>query len=210
MNGTFSQTFPAPGRVSMSSQSGALGLAVLEHVDRLGLGISTFVSVGNKADISGNDLLLYWEKDTDTDVILLYLESFGNPRKFSRIARRISRKKPIVAVKSGRTAAGVRAASSHTAAISSGDTAVDALFRQTGVIRTDTLEELFDVATLLSTQGLPSGNKVAILTNAGGPGILAADALEANGLEVPPLTERTIEQLRRSSRQRPASATPWT
>jgi acetate---CoA ligase (ADP-forming) len=196
MNGTFSQTFPQPGRVSMSSQSGALGLAVLEHVDRLGLGISTFVSVGNKADISGNDLLLYWEQDADTDVILLYLESFGNPRKFSRIARRISRHKPIVAVKSGRTSAGVRAASSHTAAISSGDTAVDALFRQTGVIRTDTLEELFDVATLLTTQGLPSGNKVAILTNAGGPGILAADALEANGLEVPPLSDRTIEQLR--------------
>jgi acetate---CoA ligase (ADP-forming) len=196
MNGTFSQTFPRPGRVSMSSQSGALGLAVLEHVDRLGLGISTFVSVGNKADISGNDLLLYWEHDADTDVVLLYLESFGNPRKFSRIARRISRRKPIVAVKSGRTSAGVRAASSHTAAISSGDTAVDALFRQTGVIRTDTLEELFDVATLLTTQGLPSGNKVAILTNAGGPGILAADALEANGLEVPPLSDRTIEELR--------------
>jgi acetate---CoA ligase (ADP-forming) len=196
MNGTFSRTFPGPGRVSMSSQSGALGLAVLEHVDRLGLGISTFVSVGNKADISGNDLLLYWENDPDTDVILLYLESFGNPRKFSRIARRISRRKPIVAVKSGRTSAGVRAASSHTAAISSGDTAVDALFRQTGVIRTDTLEELFDVATLLTTQGLPSGRKVAILTNAGGPGILAADALEANGLEVPTLTERTVEQLR--------------
>jgi acetate---CoA ligase (ADP-forming) len=196
MNGTFSQTFPQPGRVSMSSQSGALGLAVLEHVDRLGLGISTFVSVGNKADISGNDLLLYWEHDADTDVILLYLESFGNPRKFSRIARRLSRQKPIVAVKSGRTSAGVRAASSHTAAISSGDTAVDALFRQTGVIRTDTLEELFDVATLLTTQGLPKGNKVAVLTNAGGPGILAADALEANGLEVPPLSDRTIEQLR--------------
>jgi acetate---CoA ligase (ADP-forming) len=196
MNGTFSQTFPQPGRVSMSSQSGALGLAVLDHVARLGLGISTFVSVGNKADISGNDLLLYWEHDDDTDVILLYLESFGNPRKFSRVARRISRHKPIVAVKSGRTSAGVRAASSHTAAISSGDTAVDALFRQTGVIRTDTLEELFDVATLLTTQGLPQGNKVAILTNAGGPGILAADALEANGLEVPPLSERTIAQLR--------------
>jgi acetyl coenzyme A synthetase (ADP forming)-like protein len=195
MNGTFSQTFPAPGRVSMSSQSGALGLAVLDHVHRLGLGISTFVSVGNKADISGNDLLLYWEQDPDTDVILLYLESFGNPRKFSRIARRISRRKPIVAVKSGRTTAGVRAASSHTAAISSGDTAVDALFRQTGVIRTDTLEELFDVATLLTTQGLPAGRKVAVLTNAGGPGILAADALEANGLEVPTLSERTVEQL---------------
>jgi acetate---CoA ligase (ADP-forming) len=196
MNGTFSQTFPSPGRVSMSSQSGALGLAVLEHVHRLGLGIATFVSVGNKADISGNDLLLYWEDDPDTDVILLYLESFGNPRKFSRIARRISRHKPIAAVKSGRTSAGVRAASSHTAAISSGDTAVDALFRQTGVIRTDTLEELFDVATLLSTQGLPRGNKVAILTNAGGPGILAADSLEANGLEVPQLAQRTIEELR--------------
>ncbi|MEX1177446.1 MAG: GNAT family N-acetyltransferase [Nitriliruptor sp.] len=196
MNGTFSQTFPAQGRVSMSSQSGALGLAVLDHVDDLGLGISTFVSVGNKADISGNDLLQYWEDDEDTDVILMYLESFGNPRKFSRIARRVSRKKPIVAVKSGRTSAGVRAASSHTAAISSGDTAVDALFRQTGVIRTDTLEEMFEVATLLASQGLPSGDKVAILTNAGGPGILAADALESNGLTVPPLSDRTVAQFR--------------
>jgi acetate---CoA ligase (ADP-forming) len=196
MNGTFSHTFPAQGRVSMSSQSGALGLAVLEHVEKLGLGISTFVSVGNKADISGNDLLQYWEDDPDTDVVLLYLESFGNPRKFSRIARRMSRKKPIVAVKSGRTSAGVRAASSHTAAISSGDVAVDALFRQTGVVRTDTLEELFEVATLLSSQGLPSGNKVAVLTNAGGPGILAADALESNGLEVPTLSDRTLDQLR--------------
>ncbi len=196
MNGTFSQTFPGQGRVSMSSQSGALGLAVLDHVQALGLGISTFVSVGNKADISGNDLLQFWEDDEDTDVILMYLESFGNPRKFSRIARRVSRKKPIVAVKSGRTTAGVRAASSHTAAISSGDTAVDALFRQTGVIRTDTLEEMFEVATLLASQGLPSGDKVAVLTNAGGPGILAADALESNGLTVPPLSDRTVEQLR--------------
>jgi acetate---CoA ligase (ADP-forming) len=195
MNGTFSTTFPRPGRMSMSSQSGALGLAVLEHVHALGLGISTFISVGNKADISGNDLLLYWEQDPDTDVVLMYLESFGNPRKFSRIARRISRKKPIVAVKSGRTSAGVRAASSHTAAISSGDTAVEALFRQTGVIRTDTLEEMFDVATLLASQDLPAGNNVAILTNAGGPGILAADALESNGLNVPKLSHRTREEL---------------
>ena len=196
MNATFSRTFPAPGRVSMSSQSGALGLAVLEHVERLGLGIATFVSVGNKVDISGNDLLLYWENDPDTDVILMYLESFGNPRKFSRIARRISRTKPIVAVKSGRTSAGVRAASSHTAAIGSGDVAVEALFAQTGVIRTDTLEEMFDVATLMANQGLPGGRKVAILTNAGGPAILAADALESNGLEVPTLSERTQEELR--------------
>ena len=157
MNGTFSSTFPMPGRMAFSSQSGALGLAVIEHANDLGLGLSTFVSVGNKADISGNDLLLYWDQDPDTDVILLYLESFGNPRKFSRIARRISRHKPIVAVKSGRTGAGVRAASSHTAAISAGDVAVEALFKQAGVIRTDTLEELFDVATLLSSQPLPRG-----------------------------------------------------
>ncbi len=196
MNATFSRTFPRPGRVSMSSQSGALGLAVIEHVEELGLGIATFVSIGNKADISGNDLLMYWENDPDTDVILMYLESFGNPRKFSRIARRISRTKPIVAVKAGRTSAGVRAASSHTAAIGSGDTAVEALFAQTGVVRTDTLEEMFDVATLLASQGLPAGRKVAVLTNAGGPGILAADALESNGLEVPRLSERTQEELR--------------
>jgi acetate---CoA ligase (ADP-forming) len=196
LNATFSRTFPAPGRVSMSSQSGALGLAVLEHVSALGLGIATFVSVGNKADISGNDLLLYWENDQDTDVILMYLESFGNPRKFSRIARRVSRNKPIVAVKSGRTSAGIRAASSHTAAIGAGENAVAALFRQTGVIRTETLEEMFDVATLLSHQGLPAGRKVAVLTNAGGPGTLAADALESNGLEVPALSDRTITELR--------------
>ena len=196
MNATFSTTFPKPGRVSMSSQSGALGLAVLDHVNALGLGIATFVSVGNKADISANDLLMYWEDDDDTDVVLMYLESFGNPRKFSRIARRLSRNKPIVAVKSGRTSAGVRAASSHTAAIGTGDRAVEALFRQTGVIRTDTLEEMFDVATLLSNQGLPSGRKVAVLTNAGGPGILAADALESNGLEVPTLSDRTMDELR--------------
>jgi acetate---CoA ligase (ADP-forming) len=196
MNATFSTTFPAPGRVSMSSQSGALGLAVIDHVNALGLGIATFVSVGNKADISGNDLLLYWEDDPDTDVVLMYLESFGNPRKFSRIARRLSRNKPIVAVKSGRTSAGIRAASSHTAAIGTGERAVEALFRQTGVIRTDTLEEMFDVATLLANQGLPGGRKVAVLTNAGGPGILAADALESNGLEVPTLSDRTMDELR--------------
>ncbi len=195
MNSTFSRTFPDEGRLAFSSQSGALGLAVLEHAKELGLGISTFISVGNKADISGNDLLLYWENDADTDVVLLYLESFGNPRKFSRIARRISRHKPIVAVKSGRTKAGVRAASSHTAALAAGDVAVDALFRQTGVIRTDTLEELFDVATLLSSQPLPTGRRVGIITNAGGPGILAADACESNGLEVPALTELTKDEL---------------
>ncbi len=196
MNGTFSTIFPMPGRLAFSSQSGALGLAVLEHAANLGLGISTFVSIGNKADISGNDLLLYWEDDPATDVILLYLESFGNPRKFSRIARRVSRKKPIVVVKSGRTGAGARAASSHTGAMAAGDVAVSALFRQTGVIRTETLEELFDVAALLSSQPAPPGPNVAILTNAGGPGILAADACESNGLTAPQLSDDTKAKLR--------------
>jgi acetate---CoA ligase (ADP-forming) len=190
-NGTFSQQFPRPGRLAFSSQSGALGLAVLDHVKRLGLGVSTFVSVGNKADVSGNDLILYWEDDPETDVMLLYLESFGNPRRFSRIARRVSYRKPIVAVKSGRTSAGRRAASSHTAALAAGDVAVEALFRQTGVIRTDTLEEMFGVAGLLSSQPLPRGRRVAILTNAGGPGILCADACESNGLDVPALADDT-------------------
>ncbi len=196
MNVTFSTVFPRPGRVAMSSQSGALGLAVLDHVERRGLGISTFVSVGNKVDVSGNDLLQYWEEDPDTDVILMYLESFGNPRRFARIARRVSRRKPIVAVKAGRTGAGERAAASHTAAIAAGDTAVGALLAQAGVIRTETLSELFDVATLLADQPLPRGGRVAVLTNAGGPGILAADALESNGLEVPALSDRTRTALR--------------
>jgi acetyl coenzyme A synthetase (ADP forming)-like protein len=196
MNATFSALFPAPGNIAVSSQSGALGLAVLRSAGERGLGISKFASVGNKADISNNDLLLYWEDDPETEVIVLYLESFGNPRTFSRIARRISRRKPIVAVKSGRTGAGRRAAASHTAALASGDVAVDALFRQAGVIRTDTLEELFDVATLLESQPLPAGRRVAILTNAGGPGILAADALESEGLEVPAFDEETLTKLR--------------
>ena len=195
MNGTFSQVFPPAGRVAFSSQSGALGLAILASAQRLGLGLSTFASIGNKADLSGNDLLQYWESDDDTDVILLYLESFGNPRKFGRIARRVGRRKPIVAVKSGRTSAGERAASSHTGALAAGDVAVDALFRQAGVIRTDTLEELFNVATVLANQPVPTGTGVAILTNGGGPGILAADACESHGLTVPELQPETIAAL---------------
>jgi len=197
MDATFAPGIPPTGRVGFSSQSGALGLAIIELANSLGLGISTFVSVGNKADISGNDLLRYWEHDENTEVILLYLESFGNPRKFSKIARRVGRKKPIVVVKSGRSAAGARATSSHTGAlIAASDVTVDALFRQSGVIRTDTLEELFDVASLLVNQPLPRGKRVGIITNAGGPGILCADTCEARGLEVPLLTEATREKLR--------------
>ena len=189
LNGTFAPVFPPAGNVAMSSQSGALGIAILEHARRTGIGISTFVSVGNKADVSSNDLLLYWEDDPATDVIVLYVESFGNPRRFSRLARRIAKTKPIVAVKSGRTVAGQRAASSHTGALASGDRAADALFRQAGVIRTDTLEELFGVTSLLANQPIPKGRRVAIVTNAGGPAILAADALDARGLDLVEFSE---------------------
>ena len=196
LNATFSPVFPPVGRVAMLSQSGALGLAILDHARRLQIGLSTFVSVGNKADVSTNDLLQYWGQDPETDVVLLYLESFGNPRKFSQIARRLSRRKPIVAVKAGRSKVGARAASSHTGALAARDDVVDALFRQCGVIRTDTIEELFDVARLLSQQPVPAGRRVAIVTNAGGPGILAADACSARGLELPPLSAATIETLR--------------
>ena len=188
LNATFSPVYPPAGGVAMSTQSGALGLAILDYAKRLNIGISSFVSIGNKSDVSGNDLIQYWADDPRTSVILLYLESFGNPKKFSEIARRVARTKPIVAVKAGRSTAGSRAAASHTGALASSDTVVDALFRQAGVIRTERLEELFDVAALLSHQPVPQGARVAILTNAGGPGILAADACEANGLELPSLS----------------------
>jgi len=195
LNASFSPVFPPPGRVAMSSQSGALGLAMLAEARRLGLGLSTFVSVGNKADVSGNDLLQYWEEDDDTDVILLYLESFGNPRRFAPIARRVSQRKPIVVIKSGRTVAGGRAAASHTAALAASEVAVDALFHQTGVIRAETLEEMFDVAAVLGGQPLPRGRRVALVTNAGGPAILCTDACEAGGLVIPQLSATTKSHL---------------
>lgn len=191
LNATFSPVYPPAGSVAMSTQSGALGLAILDYTRQLNIGISSFVSVGNKADVSGNDLLQYWETDPRTAVILLYLESFGNPAKFSTLARRISRTKPIVALKSGRSSAGARAAASHTGALASSDDFVDALFQQAGVIRTDTVTELFDVATLLARQPLPQGRRIAILTNAGGPGILAADACLARGLVTADLSATT-------------------
>ncbi len=197
LNAIFSPLTPPAGNVAFSSQSGALAIAAIDYAGALGLGLSSFVSVGNKADISGNDLLNYWEFDPRTSVILLYLESFGNPRRFSRIARRVGRTKPIVVVKSGRSAAGARATSSHTGALlGASDVTVDALFRQAGVIRTDTLEELFAVASLLANQPAPPGRRVGIVTNVGGPGILCADACEAQGLEVPVLSEATRDQLR--------------
>lgn len=196
VNATFAPGVPPVGTIAMLSQSGALGLAILDHVRARGLGVSSFVSVGNKADVSSNDLLAYWKDDPRTAVILLYLESFGNPRKFARIAPDVARRKPVIAVKSGRSAAGVRAASSHSASLANLDVAVDALFEQCGIVRAGTLEELFDVAALLSTQPLPPGRRIAVVTNAGGPGILLADACEAHGLELPELGAATRAELR--------------
>jgi acetyl coenzyme A synthetase (ADP forming)-like protein len=191
LDATFAPTYPPFGNVAFSSQSGALGLAILDYARELGLGISQFVSMGNKADVSSNDLLEFWENDDKTRVVLLYLESLGNPRKFIEIARRVSRKKPIVVVKSGRTEAGARAASSHTGSLAGLDVAVDAILGQAGVLRTDTMDELFDVAMLLANQPVPRGKRVAILTNAGGPGIMASDALESRGLRVVMLPDAT-------------------
>ena len=196
LNASFSPVYPPQGNVAFLSQSGAMGLVILDYASNLNMGISSFVSVGNRADISANDLLQYWEQDPATRVILLYLESFGNPRKFSRIARRVSLHKPIVVVKGGTTAAGSRAASSHTGALATSEVASEALFRQAGIIRVDTMSELFGVATLLSNQPVPKGRGVAIVTNGGGPGILAADACERYGLALSPFSSETISRLK--------------
>ena len=195
LNATFGPPGIPAGNIGFSSQSGALGLAFLQEATARGLGLSAFVSIGNKADVSSNDLLEHWEDDPTTDVILLYLESFGNPRRFGRIARRVARSKPVLAMKSGRSRAGARAAGSHTAALAGSEQAVDALFEQAGVIRANRLSELLDVASLLSTQPLPKGRSVAVVTNAGGLGILCADASEAAGLELPELSEETRAKL---------------
>jgi acetyl coenzyme A synthetase (ADP forming)-like protein len=195
LNATFAPRQLPPGRIAFSSQSGALGLALLEKAAERRLGFSAFVSIGNKADVSSNDLLEWWEDDGDTDVVLLYLESFGNPRKFGRLARRVARRKPILALKAGTTSAGARAASSHTAALAGAEVAVEALFRQAGVLRARTLEELVDAASFFSTQPLPAGRRVAVVTNAGGLGILCADACEAAGLTLPDLSAETRDAL---------------
>ena len=195
LNATFAPRAFPDGKIGFSSQSGALGLAVLERAEARGLGLSAFVSIGNKADVSSNDLLEWWEDDEATEIVMLYLESFGNPRAFARIARRVARRKPILAMKGGTTRAGIKAASSHTAALAGSEAAIDALFRQAGVIRTATLGELVDVAALFSSQPVPRGRRVAVLTNAGGLGILCADACESAGLDLPSLTEPTRRAL---------------
>ncbi len=195
LNASFGPVPPA-GSVAFMSQSGALGIAVAEVSREEGVGLSSFVSVGNKSDLSGNDFLSFWDQDEATDVILLYLESFGNPRRFARVARKVARRKPIIAVKGGRSAAGARAAGSHTGALlQASDSAVDALFGQAGVMRTDTLGELFDVAQLLSKSAPPAGPRTAIVTNGGGLGILCADACQAARLEVVPAPDAAQRDL---------------
>lgn len=196
LDATFAPFEPPAGNLGMYSQSGALGIAILDHARQRNLGLSSFISAGNRADVSNNDLLAYFAHDPNTKVIVLYLESVGNPLKFARLAREVAHKKPIVAVKSGRSAAGSRAAASHSASLASLDIAVDALFEQAGVIRTATLEELFDVSAILSMQPVPAGSRVGVVTNAGGPAILLADACEARGLVLPPPSRTTIDHLR--------------
>jgi acetyl coenzyme A synthetase (ADP forming)-like protein len=198
LDATFGVLPVVPGNVGLLSQSGAFGIAFLTAAGRRGMGISQFVSVGNKADISGNDLLLTWGTDPDTHVIAMYLESIGDARTFVRIARGVSKQKPILAIKSGRTSAGRRAGQSHTAAAASSDVAVDALFAEAGVLRVSTMEEMLDAARLLCDQPLPAGPRVAVIGNSGGPGILAADALEQAGLQVIELDASTQERLRQA------------
>ncbi len=197
LNATFGPRNPPSGTVAFATQSGGPGLAAFDYADGLGLGISEFVSMGNKADVSGNDLLERWRDHPATRVILLYLESFGNPRRFLEIARQVSREKPIIAVKAGRTATGARAASSHTAALAGSDSAAAALFAQTGVVRVDNMRELLETASVLALQPVPRGRRTAIITNAGGLGIMAADACEARNLILPKPDAETTDALRR-------------
>lgn len=195
LNATFAPTPAKPGSIGFVSQSGALGVAILNVASDLGVGLTQFVSMGNKADVSGNDLLEYWEEDPATRVIAMYLESFGNPRRFTEIAKRVGRKKPILVVKSGRTTEGARAASSHTGAIAGADVTVSAFLEQCGVVRANTIEELFDLAVALDRCPLAGGDRVAIVTNAGGPGIMATDACVNLGLTIAELAADTRREL---------------
>jgi acetyltransferase len=196
LNATFAPSMPPFGAAAFVSQSGALGMSVLDYAKEYGIGISQFVSVGNKPDVSGNDLLLHWEHDDAVKVILMYVENFGNPRRFLEIASRIAKQKPIIALKSGRSKVGARAALSHTGALAASDAAVDALLTQAGVLRATSMEELFDMAMAFNGPALPRSRRTAVLTNSGGPGILIADALEPQGLELVDLTPETIARLR--------------
>jgi acetyltransferase len=193
LNASFSRLMPQPGNIALISQSGAVGVAALEYAQAERIGLSKFVSVGNKADLNENDFLAYLLADPLTDVILLYLEDLADPHRFFQLAQESGLKKPILAIKSGRTAAGARAASSHTGALAGSDAAYDALFAQCGVFRVESLEELFDYAAAFAIQPLPPGNRTAIVTNAGGLGIMATDAAVRYGLTMASFQEETVK-----------------
>ncbi|GHF33548.1 bifunctional acetate--CoA ligase family protein/GNAT family N-acetyltransferase [Streptomyces fumanus] len=195
MDATFAAVHPAPGTAGVAAQSGGVGIALLEGLSRLGIGVSTFVSLGDKYDVSGNDMLQWWESDGRTDLALLHLESFGNPRAFSRTARRVTRRMPVLTVDAGRTDAGRRAAASHTAAAATGALTRQALFTQAGITATRSIGELLETAALFHAQPLPTGSRVVVVTNAGGAGVLAADACAEAGLTVPPLTPGLVDDL---------------
>ena len=195
MNASFSPTEPYIGNVAFVSQSGALGVAVLEMCKALHLGFSIFVSEGNKADLNDNDFLEYLETHDNTKVIALYQESIEDAQRFRKIASRISRRKPLIALKAGRSASGAKAASSHTGALASSDLATDALFKQSGILRADSIEEMFELSLAFSNQPVPAGNRIAVISNAGGPAILATDAIERYGLKMAPLSEKTRSKL---------------
>ncbi len=196
MNATFAPTMPPFGHAAFVSQSGALGLSVLDYAREYGIGISQFVSIGNSPDVTSTDLLERWEGDPAVKVILMYVENFGDPRRFLDTASRITKHKPIIVVKSGRSRAGARAASSHTGALAASDTAVDAMLAQAGVLRANSIEDLFDMAMGFGARARPRSRRTAVLTNAGGPGILAADAIETQGLDLVELSPATVEALR--------------
>ena len=214
LNGTFAPAAPRSGGLAFLSQSGALGVSILQNMERLNIGFSYFVSIGNSADVKGRDLLAYWENDPHTDVIAIYMESIGKPQVMGPLLRRITRRKPVVVVKSGRTAAGARAASSHTGALAGSDATVDAFLRQCGAIRAQSIEELLGLLTAFCRAPLPKGKRVAILTNSGGPGIMATDALVTGGMEIAQFSEETTAALRKmlpveASFGNPVDLTAW-
>ncbi len=208
LNATFAAAVPERGNVGFVSQSGALGEAILADASSNGIGVAMFASMGNKTDVSGNDLLEYWENNDDVQAILMYLESFGNPKRFMRIARRVTRKKPVITVKAGRTAAGARAASSHTGSIVGLDIAVDSLLEQCGVLRVSTMAEMFVQASALANQPVPAGDRIAVVTNAGGPGILCTDACVERGVPLAELSPRTKKALARILPPEASTANP--
>ncbi|MEU1473956.1 GNAT family N-acetyltransferase [Streptomyces sp. NPDC005760] len=195
LDATFAADHPRPGTAGIAVQSGGVGIALLDGLSRLGIGVSTFASLGDKFDVSGNDMLQWWESDGTTDLALLHLESFGNPRAFSRTARRVTRRMPVLTVDAGRTDAGRRAAASHTAAAATRTMTRGALFTQAGITATRSVGELLEAAALLHSQPLPAGSRVLIVTNAGGAGVLAADACAEAGLSLPTPTPELVGDL---------------